>query len=326
MLYEMFMFVTTKLLGLRTHKLNIVVSLADSSTSTVQSVIETQPRSTSPQLHILDSATNNTHYTHEEKQALQSMDQPPDYRTNKRAVTSKQRPEKSKVQSSTVSKVPCISEQDKTLANLEKLRQKLLEEKQKQVEALKQQELKRIRNQKTEKAGDLHHSYASFYRDSSEQVTERPRSSSLPSSRQSVFKQSPSEESHSNYVPHNRLPRTPPLCSPLSYPPGEMYSILELSGENLDFDTHTDNTNEPESSSDKENHVVDEVLRGNRNDVIVGSTRSNAMGQVNGEQSMYPSLQRREPKHFVSGEDNKVVMSILASVYILTVKVNILIT
>lgn len=307
---------TSKLLGLRTRKLNIVVSLVDSSTSTVQSVIETQPRSTAPQLHILDSATNNTHYKHEEKQALPSMDQPPDYRTNKRPVTSKQRTEKSKVQTATVSKVPCNSEQDKTLANLEKLRKKLLEEKQKQVESLKQQELKRLRNQKTEKGGDLHYSYASFYRDSSEQVTERPRSSSLPSSRQSDSKQSPSEESHSNYVPHNRLPRTPPLCRPLSLPPGEMYSILELSGENLDFDTHTDNTYEPESSSDKENHVVDEVLRGNRNDVIGGIARTNAMGPINGEQSMY---QRKEPKHFVSGEDNKVVMNILASVYILTV-------
>ena len=307
---------TSKLLGLRTRKLNVVVSLVDSSTSTVQSVIETQPRSTAPQLHILDSATKNTHYKHEEKQALPSMDQPPDYRTNKRPVTSKQRTEKSKVQTATVSKVPCNSEQDKTLANLEKLRKKLLEEKQKQVESLKQQELKRLRNQKTEKAGDLHYSYASFYRDSSEQVTERPRSSSLPSSRQSDSKHSPSEESHSNYVPHNRLPRTPPLCRPLSLPPGEMYSILELSGENLDFDTHTDNTYEPESSSDKENHVVDEVLRGNRNDVIGGIARTNVMGPINGEQSMY---QRREPKHFVSGEDNKVVMNILASVYILTV-------
>ena len=268
----------------------------------MQSAIETQPRSTASQLH-LDSATNNTHYRHcEQKQTLPSMDQPADSRTNKRSVTSKPRTEKSKVQLSTVPKVLCISEQDKTLANLEKLRQKLLEEKQKHLEALKQQELKRLRNQKTDKAGDLHHTY----RDSAKQVTERPRSSSLPSSRQSDFKQSSSEESQSNYVAHNRIPRTPPLRRPLSLPPGEMYSILELSGENLDFDMHTDNNNEPESSSDKENHVVDEVLTGNRNDAIVGNTRSNAMGRINGEKSVYPSLQRKEPKHFVPGEDNMV--------------------
>ena len=294
---------------MRTHNLNTVLSLADSSTSTVKSAIEKQPRSTA--LHI-DSATNNAHFRHcEEKQALQSMDQPPNSRPDKRPVSSEHRPEKPKVQSSTLSKAHCISEQDKTLANLEKLRQKLLEEKQKHLEALKQQELKRLRNQKTEQAGDLHHTYASFHRDTSKQVTERPRSSSLPSSRQSDFKQPPSEETQSNPVSHrssgdNHVSRMPPLRRPLSLPPGEMYSILELSGENLDFDTDTDNNNEPESSSDKENHVGDEVLRGNRNDTVVGSARSNAIRRKNSEQSMYPSLQRKEPKHFVPEEDNKV--------------------
>ena len=291
-----------------------MLSLADSSTSTVQSVIGTQPRSTVPQLPV-DSATNNTHYRQcEEKQALQSINQPPNSSINKRPVSSKQRPEKPKVQSSTPSKVPFISEQDKTLANLEKLRQKLLEEKQKQLEALKQQELKRLRNQKKEQGGDLHHTYASFHtRDSPKEVTERPRSSSLPSStRQSDLKQSAREESLSTYVSRrtsgdNRISRTPPLRRPLSLPPGEMYCILELSGENLDLDTHTDNNNEPESSSDKENHVVDDVLRGNRNDAVVGSGRSNTMGQRNSELSMHPSLQKRkECEHFVPGKDNKV--------------------
>lgn len=288
-----------------------MVSLADSSTSTVQSAIETQPRSTVQQLHI-DSVTNNTHYKDcEEKQALQSMDQPPNPRTKTRPVSTKQRPEKPNVQSSTLSKAPCISEQDKTLANLEKLRQKLLEEKQKHLDALKQQELKRFRNQKREQAVDLHHTYASFHRDSPKQVTERPRSSSLQSSRQSDFKQSPSDESRNNHVSHrssggNRIPRTSPLRRPLSMPPGEMSSILELSGENLDFDTHNDNNTEPESSSDKENHIVDEVLSGHRNDVVVESARSNAMGRINSEQNMYPSLQRKEPKQVVPGEDNKV--------------------
>lgn len=309
-----FFMLESKLLArlMRTHNLNIVLSLADSSTSTVQSVIGTQPRSTVPQLPI-DSATNNTHYRQcEEKQAFQSIDHPPNSSTNKRPVSSKQKTEKPKVQSSTLSKVPGMSEQDKTLANLEKLRQKLLEEKQKHLEALKQQELKRLRNQKKDQGGVLHHTYASFHRDSPKQVIERPRSSSLPSStRQSDLKQSACEESLSTHVSHrtsgdNHISRTPPFRRPLSLPPGEMYSILELSGENLDLDTQTDNNNETESSSDKENHVVDDVLRGNRNDAVVGSGRSNAMGQINSEQSMYPSLQRKELKHFVPGEDNKV--------------------
>lgn len=297
---------------MRTDNLNIVLSLADSSTSTVQSVIETQPRSTAQQLHT-DSATINAHYRlSAEKKALQSMDQCPNPRTDKRPVSSKERPEKPKAQISTLSKVPCISEQDKTLANLEKLRQKLLEEKQKHLEALKQQELKRLRNQKTEQAGDLHHTYASFHKDTSKQVTGRPRSISLPSSRQSDFKQSDFDESQSNHVSHrssgdNRITRTPPLRRPLSLPPGEMYSILELSGEDLEFDTHTDSNNEPESSSDKENHVVDEVLRGNRNDSVLGSTLSNARSRINGKQSIYPSLQRKELKHFIPGENNQVI-------------------
>ena len=296
---------------MRTDNLNLLLSVAASS-STVQSVIQTQPRSTVQQLH-KDPATNNAHFRHgEENQALQSLDQCPNSRTDKRPVSSKQTPEKPKAQFSKLSKVPCVSEQDKTLANLEKLRQKLLEEKQKHLEALKQQELKRLRNQKTEQAGDLHHTYASFHRDNSKQVTERPRSSSLPSSRQSDFKQSASDESQSNTVSRrssgdNRVTRTPPLRRPQSLPPGEMYSILELSGEDLDIDTHTDSNNEPESSSDKENHVVDEISRGNRNDTVLGSTRSNAMSRINGEQSMYPSLQRKELKHFAPGKDNEVI-------------------
>ena len=292
--------------------MNIVLSLADSSTSAVQSMIGAQPGSTIPQLPI-DSAASNTHYRQcEEKKAWQSMDQPPNSAINKRPVSSKQRSEKAKVQSSSLSKVPSISEQDKNLANLEKLRQKLLEEKQKHLEALKQQELNRLRNQKTDQAGDLYYTYASFHRDNPKQITERPRSSSLPSStRQSDLKQSACEESPSTHVCHrtsgdNRISRTPPLHRPLSLPPGEMYSILELSGENLDFDTDTDNNNEPESSSDKENHIVDDDLRNNRNDAVVRSGHSNAMGQLSSEGSMYPSPQRKERKHFVPGEDNKV--------------------
>lgn len=302
--------------------MNTVVFLSDSSTSTVRSTIEVQPRSSTQQQqqqHHTDSTTNNTHYRdYEEKQALQSADQPQSFKTNARPVSTKQKAEKPKVQSSAqASKVPPISDQDKTLANLEKLRQKLLEEKQKHLDALKQQELKRLRKQKREQAVDLDHTYASFHSNSSKHVhvTERPRSSSLPSTRQTDFKQSHSDESESNHVSDrssagHRIPRTSPLRRPLSMPPGEMYSILELSGENLDHDTHNDENVEPESSSDKENHIVDEVSRGNRNDAVVEGASTNAMGRINSGQNMHPSPQMKDPKHFAPQEDNKVNYSL----------------
>ncbi|PFX13606.1 hypothetical protein AWC38_SpisGene22304, partial [Stylophora pistillata] len=50
--------------------------------------------------------------------------------------------------------------------------------------------------------------------------------------------------------------------------PGEMDSILELSGENLDFDNRDEDNLEPESSSDKENHVGEEASRGNRHNTV----------------------------------------------------------
>ena len=260
----------------------------------------------------MKSSTNSTHYRdYKEKQALQSADQPQSSKANARPVSIKQKAEKPKLQSSTLSKAPSISEQDKTLANLEKLRQKLLEEKQKHLDALKQQELKRLRKQKREEAVDLGHTYACFHSNSPKHVTERPRSSSLPSTRQSDFKQSHSDESESNHIfdrssANHRISRTSPLRRPLSMPPGEMYSILELSGENLDFDNHNDHNTEPESSSDKENHIVDEVSRGNRNDAVVEGAPSNVMGRINSGQNMHPSPQRNEPKHFVPRQDNEV--------------------
>lgn len=48
-------------------------------------------------------------------------------------------------------------------------------------------------------------------------------------------------------------------------PPGKMYSILELSGENYDFDVQ-DHETELESSSDKENHVVNGDVSVTRSD------------------------------------------------------------
>ena len=289
-------------------RLNTVKFLPDSSTSTVRSTIEVQPRSTQQKQHHIDSAVDNTHYRdQEEKQALRSADQPHSSKTA-RCVSTKQKPAKPKVPSS---KALPISEQDKTLANLEKLRQKLLEEKQKHLDALKQQELKRLCTQKREQTVDLEHSYASFHSNSSEHVTERPRSSSLPSTRQSDFKQSHSEGSENGHgsdrpSSNRHIPRTSPLRRPLSMPPGEMYSILELSGENLDLDSHNDNNMEPESSSDKENHVVDEVSRRNRSDAVLEGAPSNTMGRINIGQNMHPSPQRKEPKHSAPIADKKV--------------------
>ncbi|KAJ7378291.1 hypothetical protein OS493_023538 [Desmophyllum pertusum] len=135
---------------------SLSVAFSDSSTSTVRSAIElTQPRSTTQQHLHMDSVTDDTHYRDIEKQhALQSTDQPQNPKTNARLVSTKQKPVKQQVQSSStrLSKGPSIPDQDKTLANLEKLRQKLLEEKQKHLDALKQQELKRLRKQKREQA------------------------------------------------------------------------------------------------------------------------------------------------------------------------------
>ncbi|KAJ7378290.1 Myosin [Desmophyllum pertusum] len=133
----------------------------------------------------------------------------------------------------------------------------------------------------------------------------------MPSTRQLDFKQSLSEESESSRVTDRsstdfRIPRTSPLRRPLSMPPGEMSSILELSGENLDFDIHNDDNTEPESSSDKENHVADEVLRGNRIDTVgEGPPRNAVTVRRNGGQNMYPFPLRKQPKRFVPGEDDK---------------------
>lgn len=284
----------------------------------MRSAIElTQPRSTTQQHLHMDSVTDDTHYRDVENQhALQSTDQPQHPKTNTRLVSTKQKPVKQQVQSSSTGRLlkgPSIPDQDKTLANLEKLRQKLLEEKQKHLDALKQQELKRLRKQKREQAVDLDHTYASFHSNSPKHATERPRSSSMPSTRQSDFKQSLSEESESSRVTDRsstdfRIPRTSPLRRPLSMPPGEMSSILELSGENLDFDIHNDDNIEPESSSDKENHVADEVLRGNRIDTVgEGAPRNAVTVRRNGGQNMYPFPLRKQPKRFVPGEDDKVL-------------------
>lgn len=59
---------------------------------------------------------------------------------------------------------------------------------------------------------------------------------------------------------------------------GEMYFILELSGENFDFDNYDEDNVEFELFFDKENYVGEEVevFRGNRNNVFV----ENVFGDV----------------------------------------------
>lgn len=277
----------------------------DSSNATVYSVVEAQPRSTGHQQLHMDSDTKATHHRDYHGEQVSTQSKTP--QTNTRPMPTKQRTEKHKSQSTRVSKGPYISEQDKTLANLEKLRQKLLEEKQKHLDAIKQQELKRLRKQQKEHQVELDHTYASFHNSTPTHVTERPRSSSIPSTRTSDLKQSP--ESEHRHV----IDRSSPLRRPLSLPPGEMYSILELSGEDLDLDSH-DHSIEPESSSDKENHVVNEDLIVNRSvhaAVSQGAPR-NITAQTNSAQSIHSSYsQRKDHKtSAVPRETYKVLYSI----------------
>ena len=288
------------------------VFLTDSSNSTVNSVIEAQPRSTVQEQTIRNSGTDDTHvqdYGNRDQQSTTT--QSINAKTTSRPISSKQKPEKQKPQSSRPSQGPSLSDQDKTLANLEKLRQKLLEEKQKHLDAIKQQELKRLRKQQKEQSVELDHNYTSFHSSTPTHASERPRSNSMPLTRTSDLKLSPSKESEHRRV----IDRSSPLRRPLSMPPGEMYSILELSGENLDFDTHDPNT-EPESSSDKENHVVYEDMSVNRStDVVVSESISrNATTRMSDEQNMHhPSTpQRKDHKSPAAPRENHMVCSLLA--------------
>ena len=243
------------------------------------SVIETEPGSTAQQPPHLQSETNNTYYgDHYERQTSTAQLKNP--QTNTRPISIKQKPEQQIPQSARLSKGPSLSDQDKTLANLEKLRQKLLEEKQKHLDALKQQELKRLRKQQKEEPVELDHSYASSHSITPTHPTERPRSSSTPSTRTIDFKQSPENS--------RVIGRSSPLRRPVSMPPGEMYSILELSGENLEFDVH-DHSTEPESSSDKENHIMNGDLSVNRS----SASLSNVAMRINSGQNMHLSSSQR---------------------------------
>ena len=250
----------------------------DSSNATVYSVIEKEPRSITHQLTQVESETSGIHRkNHHEPQS--STAQLKDFHTNTRPVSAQPKPEKQNLLVSSVSNGSLLSDQDKTLANLEKLREKLLEEKQKHLDALKQQELKRLRKQWKEELVELDHAHVSSQTSTPAHMIERPRSSSMPSTRTSDFKHSPGN----NHV----IDRSSPLRRPLSMPPGEMYSILELSGENLDFDAHDHNI-EPESSSDKENHVLDDDLS-----VYGSGAVADGISQNVGTQGTHTTLSRR---------------------------------
>ena len=259
----------------------------------MHSVIETQHRPPTVQQQIpMDSATSDSHHrNYHEKQSSAAQTKHP--KTSTTPVLTKQKSEKQKPQSTRQSNGHYISEQDKTLANLEKLRQRLLEEKQKHLDALKQQELTRLRKQQKELSVELDHSYASSHSCSTPtHMSERPRSSSMPSTRTSDLKQSPFQESEHSHV----IDKSSPLRRPLSLPPGEMYSILELSGENLDFDIHDHNT-EPESSSDKENHVINGDLSVNRSDAVADivqrSVTTDVTTRMRSGKSAHPSTSQR---------------------------------
>ena len=152
--------------------------------------------------------------------------------------------ENQKSQAISASMGPYPPNQDVTLVSLEQLRQKLLEEKQRHLDALKHQELRRLRKQQKGQFVGFDQASASSYSSTPTHATDRPCSSSMPLIRSPELNQSPVINDRSS-----------PLRRPISMPPGKMYSILELSGENYDFDVQ-DHETELESSSDKENHVV----------------------------------------------------------------------
>ena len=303
----------------------ILFHFIDYSAPTIQSsVIESQPTGSSIQ-QSTDSPAESIHDKNFEDQTrLPSTRQIPSGETHSKIVSGKQ-----------ARNIPAVQDQDKTLANLEKLRQKLLEEKQKQLDSLKQQELKRLRKQKRVQGIGSEHTHASFHSHSKHCTMERPRSSSVPLTKQSDLTQALLEESESHPVKTDRSsadyhrPGTAPLRRPISMPPGEMYSILELSGENLDFDNHDEDNVEPESSSDKENHVGEEVevFRGNRNNAVVENhyivENGDVMNRRKSEQrNMNPFIAWKDSKIFSSEVDDQVFIMYILDISTITFKLD----
>lgn len=299
----------------------------DYSAPAIQSsAIESQPTGSSIQ-QSTDSPAESIHDKNFEDQTrLPSTRQIPSGKTHSKIVSGKQESEKQKARN-----IPADQDQDKTLANLEKLRQKLLEEKQKQLDALKQQELKRLQKQKRVQGIGSEHTYASFHSHSKHCTVERPRSSSVPLTKQSDLTQALLEESESHTVKTDRSsagyhrPGTVPLHRPISMPPGEMYSILELSGENLDFDNHDEDNVEPESSSDKENHVGEEVevFRGNRNNAFVENVPGDVTNRRKSEKrNMNPFIAWKDSKIFSPEADDQVFIMYILDISTITFKLD----
>lgn len=286
--------------------------VSDSLASTVLSVAasESQPtRSSIQQSRDLLAKSIGFHDKNSEDQTgLPSTRQITNRQTDSKTVSEKQESEKQKARNITV-----VQDQDKTLANLEKLRHKLLEEKQKQLDALRQQELKRLRKQKRGQGIDFEHTHASFYSHSQHPSTGRPQSSSVPLTKQSDLTQALLEESEKDTVTDRssadyHRPGKAPLRRPISMHPGEMYSILELSGENLDFDNHDEDNLEPESSSDKENHVGEEASRGNRHNTVAENILGGVTVRRKSEQKhMNPFITQMDPKIFSQEVDDRFV-------------------
>lgn len=104
------------------------------------------------------------------------------------------------------------------------------------------------------------------------------------------------------------LYRKATLRRPISMHPGEMDSILELSGENLDFDNRDEDNLEPESSSDKENHVGEEASRGNRHNTVAENILGGVTVRRKSEQkNRNPLVTQMDPKIFPQEVDDKFV-------------------
>lgn len=255
----------------------------------MRSVVELQHHSLAKQEINRKSGTVQDYVSHKQQPTTTQSKNP---KKLIKPLSSKQKGGKQISETSGSSQRPTLSDQDETLINLEKLRQKLLEEKQKHMDALKQQELQRLRKQQREHSLELDQNYSTFQSSTPTRASGRPRSTSLPSTRTSDLK-----ESLDSNCPHV-IDRSSPLRRPLSMPPGEMYSILELSGENLDLDAQDHHT-EPESSSDKENHVVhiESSVARLRETLISERPARNVQTVMNDKENIHTGFSKRNYSH-----------------------------
>ena len=249
--------------------------------------MEMEPRATA-QRQLNMGAAANEHKDYKQPYTPGSLKTPQgNHEANRKPEFQKQNTRKSYKKNLFASSLCSSQDQNQALAHLDKLKQKLQEEKQKQIQILKQQELVRLRGQ----FSNLDGSKGKFHqRSSPKNVNKRPLS--MPLSRQLDHQQLYDQDSgfasssdgsfvhheKSNTVRHHRL---------FSSSPGEMYSILERRDENLDAGT-VDNMTEDESSSDKENNVSTTASRRSRT------------GALNQEQDGFQNgLQRRDDREYL---------------------------